>query len=64
MSAADAKGKIDAETAKKLLADHYDEACLTPGCCLRTLCGHGESDSVGIQSRMGSILSVGAVQAR
>jgi hypothetical protein len=41
---AEHSGKIDAELARKLLADHYDvyERQEKPG--LRTICGHGEWD--------------------
>ena len=41
---AEHSGKIDAELAKKLLADHFDmyERQEKPG--LRTICGHGEWD--------------------
>jgi hypothetical protein len=61
----EAKGKIDAETAKRFLADHYDEANLTPGACLRTLCGHGETDATGIpEAGWGPYYPVGAVQGK
>jgi len=38
-------GRIDAETAKKLLADHYDCYLESETPDLRTICGHGESDN-------------------
>jgi len=44
----ESKGKIDAEAAKRFMADHFDEANLCMGACVRTLCGHGELDPTGI----------------
>jgi hypothetical protein len=59
------KGKIDANAAKGFLADHYNEANLTPGACLRTLCGHGETDAHGIpEYGWGPYYPVGAVQGK
>jgi len=37
-------GKISAEVAKKMLADHYDMYEGQEKPCLRTICGHGEWD--------------------
>jgi hypothetical protein len=60
-----AKGKIDAEYAKRFLGDHFDETNLLPGACLRTLCGHGERDAHGIpEFGWGPYYPVGAVQGK
>ena len=38
-------GKISADVAKKMLADHYDTFLQNNSPSFRTLCGHGESDN-------------------
>jgi len=59
------RGKIDLAAAKGFLADHFDEAFMTPGACLRTLCGHGETDSVGIpEAGWGPYYPIGAAQGK
>lgn len=43
-------GKISADVAKKMLADHYDMYEGQEKPCLRTICGHGELDDGRIPS--------------
>ena len=62
---AETKSEIDVDSAKCFMADHYDESLMTPGACLRALCGHGETDAVGIpDAGWGPYSPVGAAQGK
>jgi hypothetical protein len=57
------KGKIDIETGKVLLSDHYDAylKLLNPG--IRTICGHGELDDMSTNNSS-PFLPVGAYDGK
>jgi hypothetical protein len=41
---AEHKGRIDSETAKKIISDHHDPYTRTENPCGRTICGHLDND--------------------
>ena len=41
---AEHKGRIDSETAKKIISDHHDPYTRTENPCGRTICGHIDND--------------------
>lgn len=57
-------GKIDAEIAKRMLADHYDMYLEKENPCSRTICGHAELDDGSIPGSWGAYLSGGAVDGK
>lgn len=56
------KGKIDVEMAKRFLADHHDVITGSNGANERTLCGHNDVSSRGMQPWQPAYGPAGAVQ--
>jgi hypothetical protein len=57
-------GKIDAETAKKMLADHYDVYLKKENPSSRTICGHFELDDGSIPKSSAPYLPSGAIDGK
>ncbi|MHC4593329.1 MAG: phospholipase B family protein, partial [Planctomycetota bacterium] len=57
-------GKIDVETAKRMLADHYDMYLERDNPSSRTICGHGELDDGSIPGSRGAYRPGGALDGK
>jgi len=57
-------GKIDVETAKRMLADHYDVYLEQEKPSFRTICGHWDLDNGMVPGTMGAYLPGGAVDGK
>jgi hypothetical protein len=60
----DKYGKITAETAKKLLADHYDVYLKKENPSSRTICGHFELDDGSVPASGGPYRPSGAIDGK
>jgi hypothetical protein len=57
-------GKIDVESAKRMLADHYDVYLEKEKPSFRTICGHWELDNGMVPGTLGAYLPGGAVDGK
>ncbi len=57
-------GRIDAEIAKRMLADHYDVYLKKEVPSSRTLCGHYELDDGSVPGSRGAYLPAGAIDGK
>jgi hypothetical protein len=57
-------GRIDAETAKRMLADHYDAYLEREQPSSRTLCGHWALDDGRVPESLGAFLPGGAIDGK
>jgi hypothetical protein len=57
-------GQIDVESAKQMLADHYDVYLEEEKPSFRTICGHWELDNGMVPGTMGAYLPGGAVDGK